>query len=823
MAELERRGDRRGLADAYLLSGDHARARTLLDELPASADRESDLAAAALLAAEPESALTHANRAIAADPKHAQAWWNRGLALRDLDLPLAAAVSFERSAELGKPAWAAEAKARAEQLRVPVLEHKAETDRLRGQSNLQFLEKDPLYPVESVARHPGHARRYFYRAARAALSADDVRKLGPIAQALDRVSGTKDASRMLEEVAAADFDRRRPLVEKYRALMAQELDAAGIASLIAEARRAGAIDLLLPAQVRAQVYPTSDPPIEKIVRERGDRFFVLSAAGWKAYAQLQAGELAGAEITARAALAECRDPWAFECALLENQLANIVGVMHRPEEARLHALGARRRAEALRDPTLSAEALVSLAQSAWLADRRDLALGYAEESALRDPSCHPLTQTDLIAADIYFRTQNFARAREHLRPRTECDSRIEPQSNMLRIGLARMTNDPGDLAAAVSAAEAYAAGATSPGEQAAAKIYQAASVILRDRATGTKQVEAALRELRAHSAERDRLRSYLNLGYELLLSEATAGGDFAAAARAFEEEAELKAPEACAVYASLDDDRAVALVRGKDGTLRGELQRGKGTVTESAGVVPAAMVTSLAGCEEIAVLARPPLHGRTDLLPSDLSWYFLSPGPANKAPPPTPRGLLVTDVVAPPELGLPRLLGRPTPRSGDVLLSGKEPTPSRVLSEMAQATYVEVHAHGLANLAMSDASFLALSPEAGGRYALTAGDLAKTKLAGAPTVVLAACRAAEVARYLHERWSLPDAFLRAGARTVFAATQAIPDDGAATFFAALRARLEKGEPPARALRDERVAWMAKGHKWVASVILFQRP
>ena len=55
---------------------------------------------------------------------------------------------------------------------------------------------------------------------------------------------------------------------------------------------------------------------------------------------------------------------------------------------------------------------------------------------------------------------------------------------------------------------------------------------------------------------------------------------------------------------------------------------------------------------------------------------------------------------------------------------------------------------------------------------------------------------------------------------MIAATVAIPDDGAAKLFAALRTRLEKGEPAARALRDERQAWLAKGEKWVGSVIVF---
>src|SRR5262249_29589418 len=124
-------------------------------------------------------------------------------------------------------------------------------------------------------------------------------------------------------------------------------------------------------------------------------------------------------------------------------------------------------------------------------------------------------------------------------------------------------------------------------------------------------------------------------------------------------------------------------------------------------------------------------------------------------------------------------------------------TPSRVRAELADAGYVEIHAHGIVDA--SDAAFLALSPDADGSFALTADEVRTSRIGGAPVVVLAACRSATPTIYLGFRWSLPDAFLVAGARAVVASSTAIPDDQGAALFAELRKRVARGEPVARAV------------------------
>jgi CHAT domain-containing protein len=116
-----------------------------------------------------------------------------------------------------------------------------------------------------------------------------------------------------------------------------------------------------------------------------------------------------------------------------------------------------------------------------------------------------------------------------------------------------------------------------------------------------------------------------------------------------------------------------------------------------------------------------------------------------------------------------------------------------------------------------------LSPEPDGRYALTAAAIREQPLRGNPIVVLAACHAAVTARYRHEAWNLPAAFIAAGARAVVASTDVISDADAGAFFDEMRARIERGVSPAVALRDARSAWLAAhpAAAWVRSLMVYE--
>ncbi|MFP2907519.1 cytochrome P450 [Pyxidicoccus sp. 3LFB2] len=156
-------------------------------------------------------------------------------------------------------------------------------------------------------------------------------------------------------------------------------------------------------------------------------------------------------------------------------------------------------------------------------------------------------------------------------------------------------------------------------------------------------------------------------------------------------------------------------------------------------------------------------------------------------------------------------------------LRGARATPSQLLADMEDASEVELHAHGMFSSAVSDASLVVLAPDLDGRYALTADRVRKARLARAPMVLLATCSAARTAPYLHEPFSLPVAFIEAGASVVLASTTDIPDTAGA-FFEEVRELIRGRARPSAALRDARARWL-KEHpddaRWLAHVLLFE--
>jgi CHAT domain-containing protein len=180
----------------------------------------------------------------------------------------------------------------------------------------------------------------------------------------------------------------------------------------------------------------------------------------------------------------------------------------------------------------------------------------------------------------------------------------------------------------------------------------------------------------------------------------------------------------------------------------------------------------------------------------------------------------------PASLDLPSLspFEPPAPAAGETLtvLEGPTATPSRVLAALDEATEIEFHAHGVMDLDVSDVSFLALSPDPDGDYALTAGQLRQHRLRGAPLVILAACHAARPAPYRFASWSLPIAFIDAGARAVVASISPIIDSEARGFFQAISHAISDGERPAVAVRDARVRFLAANPTTsLANVVLFE--
>ena len=101
---------------------------------------------------------------------------------------------------------------------------------------------------------------------------------------------------------------------------------------------------------------------------------------------------------------------------------------------------------------------------------------------------------------------------------------------------------------------------------------------------------------------------------------------------------------------------------------------------------------------------------------------------------------------------------------------------------------------------------------------MTPANVRGLALGRAPLVILGACYSAKTAPMEHSTGGPPDAFLAAGARAVLGAPHSIPDAEATAVLASLRRRIDAGTPPARALRDERVAHPGG---WVAQLVLFE--
>jgi hypothetical protein len=153
-------------------------------------------------------------------------------------------------------------------------------------------------------------------------------------------------------------------------------------------------------------------------------------------------------------------------------------------------------------------------------------------------------------------------------------------------------------------------------------------------------------------------------------------------------------------------------------------------------------------------------------------------------------------------------------------VGGAEATPARVQGELRHADFAEFHAHGFVDLGISDVSLIALSPDGDGSFALTARVIAGMRLPRAPFIALAACDAAYTAPYLHEPWSLPYAFLLAGARGVIAPATPIPDAEAALLFRAVEDRILAGDDPAVIVRDQRLSRRAAAARWIDGVVVF---
>ncbi|RKH56189.1 CHAT domain-containing protein, partial [Corallococcus aberystwythensis] len=839
LAGMEDRQDWRGIASAYLLTGDSRQALNYLGNAPPSPDVDSDRAVALALAhagaseqASNDEALAVLEDVLRKRPDHPQAQWNLALVLRNLDLPLLAADAFDAVAKLGEPGWSVEARDQARALRERTLARGRAWKQSFAATRDLMADSNARLPLEEAAKLPGIGRVAFYDAVRAAPSKDAALRLLPLADVLDRAYGGSVLHATVTRVAARDFQKRGPLARDYARLVRDETPFPP--AFLETLRRSGEDDLYVGAlgyELTAR-RPVDAAAFARAADGLGDPWFHLIAERERANQEVRDGQWWKAEARVREALRTCEaERLDYRCADLRAWLTDMYrDELHRPAEAHEHALRGWQLAKKQGEWQQERLFLQELAQVARFHHIVPTAGAYFRESLARfpdDPAQVGYVHRNLATvAWMDFRVDE---ARRHMEQSMESGSPLGLNGAGVLADLARFGPMPGAADALSRTLSSLRQGQPRPGERALLDALQGEFELERDPAAGRALLRSALTQAEQWPDDVNARRAQARASAALISDAGRTGAFLEALTLAGRQLQVTGVPERCVLAVAVQHERTVAVARGPSGAVLGDFTQTRTAPLgqDASGLVPPAMQEALRGCEQVRVLAPPPVNGLPRLLPADIAWSYRVGHATVGHPPPVDSGthLVVSNVDTPAALGLPRLpLMRPPPGEDArrVMLEGARATPARVLEAMGTATEVEIHTHGVFSQELSDASLLMLAPERDGRYALTARQVRAHGLPKAPLVFLAACGAARTAPFPHESFSLPVAFLHAGARAVLAATVDIPDT-AGRFFHDVRERIHAGAAPSVALRDERQAWLqaAPGDRWVHDVLLFE--
>ncbi|NNC07244.1 CHAT domain-containing protein [Corallococcus exiguus] len=835
LARMEAQEDWGGIAASYALEGEWNQAASFLERLPASPERDSDLAAVALARGDHERALRLLDAALIAKPGLTQALWNRALVFREMGLTLRASELFEEVAKRNEQGWGREAHAQALSLREATLERQRQWKAARD-ATLALVEdpKAPL-PMDAARQLPGAVRGVFYEAVRAATSKERALELLPLAKELDRVQGGSVLTDYVQRVAKRDFSRRADLARQYAETLrsGQSVPEA----LLNRARLSGDEDIYLGALLRSRNGTlTGLQDMVARVGRMGDPWFTYIAERDQARQEVAEGAWWKAEQRLFNALQRCRETTlSVRCLDLERRLTIFYTDQQRLTEAEQHARVLWAGARQLREWEMEFNVLEIL--SHVTRSRNDLgsARAYLEEWAARGTT-RSCSWPHVQLAHLYYLDLRPDAARRELEAAESCaDNSMELVFGATVAELSRFGSGPRDAEWLKTVTTRALAGSSVPESDRIYTHYLEGRFLLdQDRARGEALLKQAIVDAEALPRGDVLGRETWALSYSSLAADAGRAGEFPKVVALMAAQLGTPVPSRCALAASIHAERTTLVALGPKGEVKGSYdgsRRESLARVDSSRLVPDALRQTLVGCEHVDVFAWTPLFGRTDLLPPEMAWSFRlgrTQGPRPARTPTATRRLVVAGVEAPSLLQLPRLPSwtpeaEPGAAPPDVL-SGADATPSRVLARMADATEIEIHAHGITDPSISGASLVVLSPEVNGRYALTADVVREQRLTGAPTVFLAACSAGRTASLQStEPFSLPAAFIDSGARAVLASTVDIPD-AAGRFFDGVRRSIHAGKPAAVALRDERQAWLARDARavWTRSVLLVER-
>lgn len=869
MAWLDLRGDRHGTAIGHALAGSLDLAQSELAAGGETAERLSDRAAVAIVAFDRSQgtlrksqsgllnqALTWTERALELRPGYAPALWNRGLALKRLGLTLHAAETFEQVARLREAGWSQEAERIAKDLRSrddSLPQSLRQWGRARDAGEAWVLRGEAP-PQDLLTRFPGLMRLYFYDAARAAPSLERAAALRSVAHALDEQTGRAVLAPYLDRVLHSDFSQRAPIAADYAALFSQpNRPEPEVRKLLAGASEIAAWDIWLGA-ARLSGLLRRDALVQKEYAQRLDQ--MPEDAAWfraiftEASVAEQIDKLASTdrdsanrlEQVLNLALAEQEAaPTHFRTLHLKRLLVALYERAYRLREAQQVAEDVREAALAHSELGHAYEVLWDLTEISRQRQELPLAGAYVRELLL----VHSLTaagdaRPEAFAEKLDCEPQRFygeTRATLAL-PRGQADVaehelstlRASCPNSLTGLGVAVLADLPHfgrSTLAEEPRVRAWFDRLCGQGCSQPTPHYQLGSYLLNNgRAEhGLPHLQRAIDLALARRSDDVEDRKALAYARRSLILNDGAQGHYEQALRGLSKSLDAEVPKICSVGIARDDRLELVITQDAAGQLQGHFRRDAPNATQNTLTIPPQWIAALQPCARVDVLALPPDYGRASILPANIAWAYRLGAQQTRVDVKGGHPVAVTQVQPPVSAGLTLLAGTTlgVEEHDAVILRGAQATPRQFLSALPQASEIVIDAHGLREAGGLDSARLALSAEPGGTadsYLLTADQVSQVQLRYQPAVYLATCHGAMGAPYLHTQSSLLAAFRRAGARAVIASTEQIPDAEGSALFRRLRERVQAGQQPAIALRDERMRVRSQGAaaQWVDSLI-----
>ncbi len=808
LARLEEEGNWQALGTAALVQGEYAQALSYLRRAPRNVAVLNDLGLALMDSGNLEAALEAYDQARALDPRFAPVEFNRALALERLGLPRAGLEAMREASQAALGGWKDEAARTVAALEQTAQARNAESDRVE-QARGALLD-GTLPDPQLVRAYPGTFRFQLYTALAFAADRAAVEKLLPLARQLDEISGSARLAQWVNDTAAHANARRAALAPRLRGFTASSPPDER-AALLAEAGAAGQQDHAL--YVLSREFPPRDDQFSRLVSRLNDPFWDLRLLTSRVRMERQAGRPSTAERLARSTPERlCQDPTlSGECFNLSYELAQTYAYAGRPADARRAFEESRAEAAKAPHPVRDRGLLLHTGATNADADRIALARAQFEEAdRLSSASCETREYGLFSLGQAYLRRGDAASARAMLASAPTCEHGNVGLRAELQADLAVLTGTAEDQALARQRLGEAKAAASDPVTRLTADAIELMLDAEQGKPGTLQSYRALVRRSREVTGAEDPLaRAGRSVGLQLIRE--SRGND------ALELATEMlggSAPDACALAVIADNRRLGFVTLTKDKVVSQQIR--SRSETGPSGAPPALDP----GCPEIAVLAPTGALDVARWLPPEQAWSLRVGPPRAIAPPRFQQRVLVRGALAPADLELPPLGNRAVSTPGWDVLEGGQATPGRVRAALEGADLVDFEVHGIVDAAVPDGAVLVLSPDRSGAYALSASDIRGLRLEHGPVVLLGACRAATGSHYRDATWSLPQAFVQAGARAVFASLAELPDDRAGQFLSGIARRVESGVPPSAALRDERVEWLRRGERWSREVVLF---